>query len=124
MEPLVFGTLSSPKCLNLNVPELLSRIIFQYGYKPEEEDLSETRPLGPGYNAGATNELIKELKKRGYGELAYAIIRSTSSNKEFPDYPQVWSDRVSRPVDPLDHQGRSGYRPPHVRGRSERAPHR
>ncbi|KAK8812333.1 hypothetical protein WA158_007567 [Blastocystis sp. Blastoise] len=89
MEPLSFGSLNPAKGIKLNIAELLSRIIYIYGYKPEEEDIDGPRPQGPGYNSGMTNELVRELKKKGFGELAYAIIRSTGNNKEFPDYPQI-----------------------------------
>ena len=36
-----------------------------------------------------TGELIREFRKKGYLSIAYAIVRSNNTNKEFPDYPQI-----------------------------------
>lgn len=89
LEPLVLGLLHAPEGYVKNREELMMKIIKQYAYTPAEEDPNGPRPTGPGYNAGVTGEMIRELKKKGYLSVAYAIVRSSSSNKEFPDYPQI-----------------------------------
>jgi hypothetical protein len=88
LEPLVLGLLKAPEGYVKNREQLMMRIIRQYAYKPAEEDPNVT-PVGPGYNAGVTTELIRELRKSGYLSVAYAIIRSSGGNKEFPDFPQI-----------------------------------
>ena len=89
LEPLVMGLLYAPEGYVKNREEIMMKIIKQYGYKPAEEDPNGPRPTGPGYNAGVTGELVREFRKKGYLSVAYAIVRSNNSNKEFPDYPQI-----------------------------------
>lgn len=89
LEPLVMGLLYAPDGYVKNREELMLKIIRQYAYKPAEEDPNGPRPIGPGYNAGVTGELIREFRKKGYMSVAYAIVRSSSGNKEFPDHPQI-----------------------------------
>jgi hypothetical protein len=89
LEPLVMGLLYAPEGYVKNREEIMMKIIKQYGYKPAEEDPNGPRPTGPGYNAGVTGELIREFRKKGYLSIAYAIVRSNNTNKEFPDYPQI-----------------------------------
>ena len=89
LEHLVMGLLKAPEGYVKNREQLMMKIIKQYAYKPAEEDPTGPRPTGPGYNAGVTGELIRELRKQGYLSVAYAIVRSTGGNKEFPDHPQI-----------------------------------
>jgi hypothetical protein len=89
LEPLVMGLLYAPDGYVKNREELMLKIIRQYAYKPVEEDPNGPRPIGPGYNAGVTGELIREFRKKGYMSVAYAIVRSSGGNKEFPDHPQI-----------------------------------
>ena len=88
LEPLVMGLLKAPEGYVADREQLMMKIIKQYAYKPIDEDPTGLRPVGPGYNAGVTGELIRELRKRGYLSVAYAIVRS-GGNKEFPDHPQI-----------------------------------
>ena len=92
MEPLVMGLLYAPEGYVPNREELMMKIVKQYGYKPVEEDPAGPRPYGPGYNAGVTGELVREFRKKGYLSVAYALVRSTGGNKEFPDHPQIASE--------------------------------
>ena len=88
LEPLVMGLLKAPEGYVPDREQMMMKIIKQYAYKPIDEDPTGPRPVGPGYNAGVTGELIRELRKRGYLSVAYAIVRS-GGNKEFPDHPQI-----------------------------------